>query len=178
MGLINWRNYLITALLVASTVAGLSGQHISVGGGVAYNATLSSLGINLRTYYNVGEKICFGPEIAFFLPITESEQGISEKIFLWEANLNIHYIFELSHRVGIYPVIGLNYSHERKRLQNQPSHNMSEIEEAVGGNLGGGAHLAGRYFVTFLEYEYVTHRFKDNVLTAGIFFTLGKVNDE
>ncbi len=81
-------------------------QRFSLGGGTPYSFSAETPGVNLRAYYNVNERFCFGPEYTFFLPRKKSSKEEETKTAIWELNLNFHYIFELHERLGLYPILG------------------------------------------------------------------------
>jgi len=41
-------------------------RSLTLGIGLPYSSEVNSIGFNLRMYYNLGEKICFGPEYSYF----------------------------------------------------------------------------------------------------------------
>lgn len=153
-------------------------QHISLGGGIPYNFTAETPGLNLRGYYNMGEHFCFGPELTFFLPKTEIHDMEEIETTIWEINVNAHYIFEVSEHLGIYPIIGLNYTREKEDISYLLTGETEEkMVDAVGMNIGGGFHLPLPHFVPFVEYEYVVGDLSEHILTVGIFFSIGEENE-
>ena len=150
-------------------------QHFSAGGGIPFNITVETPGLNLRGYYNMGEHFCFGPEFTFFLPKNETHGDEETETTIWEFNLNAHYIFELNERLGIYPVFGFNYTQEREEITFLPSgEKEGETIDAFGINLGGGLHVPFPKFIPFIEYEYVVGDLSEHIVTVGLFFNLGK----
>lgn len=150
-------------------------QSFSVGGGVPYNLSIESPGINLRGYYNVAETFCFGPEFIFFFPKKEIHDNKETEISIQEFNVNAHYIFELKKHIGIYPLVGLNYTLEREKITYlDKAETANDLIKSFGVNLGGGIHFPISNFVPFLEYEYVLGDLKEHIVTFGAFITLGK----
>lgn len=150
-------------------------QSFSLGGGVPYNLDIEIPGINLRGYYNAGETFCFGPEFIFFFPKKEIHGNKETEIKIQEFNFNAHYIFELSKNVGVYPLVGLNYTLEKEETTylNQTLKE-EDLIKSFGVNLGGGIHFPISNFVPFLEYEYVLGDLSENIITIGAFFIIGK----
>lgn len=144
---------------------------IMPGFGPTYSIGLETPGINVRTYYAVDHHFCFGPEISFFLPATHGD--IETRLF--EANLNLHYIFELSHRWGVYPLGGINYSIETERDLN---HNSSHALDFFGANVGAGFHYVRGPLLFFAEYKYLISDLSDHFPTVGVLYNLklGKHN--
>lgn len=124
-----------------------------IGAGVPFAFNLNAFGINTRLYYNIGEALCFGPEFSYFNKGDES---------LYDVNFVGHYIFETK-IVGIYPLIGANYSKETS------SHGS---EEAYGGVFGLGIHRNFGLLTIFTEYTHVESRLRDDFITAGVLINL------
>ena len=165
-------NYVITFLLLF-TISSLSAQKFALGGGVPFNVSTEAVGLNLRAYYNLNEKICFGPELSYFFPTTEihEDEEIGTKVI--EFNFNAHYIFELTHKIGIYPVIGLNYTIEKEEIKYlNEERTEDEYHRTFGMNIGGGFHIPLSKFTPFAEYEYVLGDLKEHIITLGVFFHL------
>jgi len=166
-------------LLLSLFSSGLVGQHISLGGGIPYNATAETFGINLRGYYNFKEHICFGPEFTLFFPRTTTFDDEEIETLIWEFNFNAHYIFEVSENIGAYPILGFNYTREIEDITFL-SNGMIERKtvDAIGLNIGGGFHIPQPSFVPFLEYEYILGDLSEHIITAGVIFTLGSSDEE
>jgi len=150
-------------------------QSFSFGGGIPYNITIEEPGLNLRAYYNVGKEFCFGPEAVFFLPKSEIEGNLETEIRIQEYSLNTHYIFELGEKVGIYPVVGLNYTIEKEEIT-YLDQDLTEEETftAFGANLGGGIHFPFGNITPFAEYAYVLSELSEQLVTVGVFYTIGR----
>lgn len=150
-------------------------QHFSAGGGVAYNATVETPGLNLRGYYNKGEHFCFGPEFTYFFPKNETHGDEAIKTSVWEINFNAHYIFEVNERLGVYPLFGFNYTKEKEAITYlSKAETKEESVDAFGVNLGAGLHVPLPKFTPFIEYEYVASNLSEHVITLGFFVNLGK----
>ncbi len=117
------------------------------------------------------EHLCFGPEFNYFLPKTISVGGEDERENLWEINLNAHYVFELGHKVGAYPIAGLNYSRE-SILELSHSEGEPVIESAFGVKVGVGAHYSIGRLVPFLEYLYLASELGQHSVVIGTFIIL------
>ncbi|GAA4272761.1 outer membrane beta-barrel protein [Aquimarina gracilis] len=125
------------------------------------------LGINGRIYYGPNDHFCFGPEVTFF-PYQEINEEY--ELSLTELNLNTHYIFELTHKLGIYPLAGLNYSIEKERLINQNTQTKEENE--FGLNYGFGAHYNLKKLFAFIEFKGVAGKLNDEFISAGVIFSI------
>jgi hypothetical protein len=126
---------------------------LSFGPAATYSFPLNAMGINSRLYYNIGERICFGPEFTYLKKGDET---------IYDFNFIGHFIFETK-IVGIYPLIGANYTIEKK-------HN--ESEEAVGLVFGGGFYRNFDWITVFAEYSHVESHLRDDFATIGIMINL------
>lgn len=163
---------LVQCIAVCHVIA----QSYSAGAGLAYGDDIKEPGINVRGYYNLAnDKICFGPEFTYFKKRTENSTNEEIDISLFELNLNAHYIFEVTHKLGIYPIIGLNYSQEKEKYTD------TEEEETVkkwGMNAGLGTHYAVNKLTIFLEYDHLFSDLNQNTFILGVFYTLGEKSEE
>jgi hypothetical protein len=126
---------------------------VSIALGVPYSFHFKAVGINTRVYYNVGERICFGPEFSYF------KKG---EFTALDFNFIGHYIFETK-LVGLYPLLGVNYTIEK---------DTHETEEAFGAVIGGGLHRNFGLLSVFAEYAHVQSRLRDDFVSVGMMFNL------
>jgi hypothetical protein len=146
-----------------------------------YGDDIREPGFNIRGYYNFhDERVCFGPEFTFFRKRREvlEEEQIDKSLF--EFNFNGHYVFEITHKFGLYPLYGVNYSREREDIT---FFNTGEKEDLIidkwGFNLGGGFHyfLIGD-LVLFAEYDHLFSQLSQNTYSAGLFYVFGSDKKE
>jgi hypothetical protein len=147
-------------LLVTGTV---SAQRYSIGLATAYGNEVETFGYQLRAYYNVDHKTCFGPEFTYFPKTTELIGGQKVDVSLTEYNFNGHHhlYFGLEH-LGIYPLGGFNYSIEKVG---------DEQETALGLNIGVGLHYSKKKWTFFTEVIHLTGDLSEETFVFGIFFT-------
>jgi len=146
-------------------------QGFIAGLGPTYELNNETIGINGRFYYGPTEKFCFGPEVSYF-PYQKIDEEYETSII--DLNVNAHYIFEVNHRVGIYPLSGLNYTIEKERLIDV---NENEKENEIGLNYGLGSHYnLGRVFA-FIEFKGITGKLNDEFITLGVIFNLSQKNE-
>ncbi len=126
---------------------------VSFGIGIPYSFELETIGINARVYYNLTEKICFGPEASFFKKDDKTVKDVE---------LVGHYIFETKW-VGIYPLIGVNYTQETEH---------EHTVDAFGFVYGAGTHRNFGKFTAFMEYSRVQSDLKDHVFSLGVFYRI------
>ena len=149
-------------------------QGISFSIGGVYGINFQHPGLNTRIYYLANENICFGAEFSYFIPKKEFSNSHETTTFLSEFNFNFHYIFEVNHYLGLYPLVGYNYSVETERILDNKGQNEVEIKQASGINFGAGFHVTIGPISIFTEYSYVL-RFgdiNDHVISLGMFYAL------
>lgn len=148
----------------------LSAQEGFMGGvGPTYELNNDLAGTNARLYYGPNEKFCFGPEASYY-PYQKINDEYEASII--DLNINAHYIFEVTHKLGIYPVSGLNFTIEKERLIEFKDDVFEE--EELGLNYGLGAHYNLGKIFAFVEFKGVIGQLNDEFLTAGILFNLSK----
>ena len=163
--------------LVSSSVYA---QSFSVGGSAEYNLTIDAPGANFRGYYNIGREVCFGPEITLSFPKKVVENGFEEDAFIFETNLNAHYIFEVvEEKFSFYPLLGLNYTSERIEFTELET-GISETENEVffGVNIGAGIHIPFKNVQPFIEYHYIAGELDEHVISVGLLYMLNRGRDE
>ncbi|MFT7237698.1 MAG: hypothetical protein ACI93L_001784 [Cyclobacteriaceae bacterium] len=163
---------LILLLFFTMASATLQAQSWSVGIAGIYGDDIKNGGLHVRGYYNVkGDRICFGPEFSRFIKTTETHNGETFERQLNEVNLNLHYVFELNHHWGLYPLTGLNISSENEvETTTKKEHSLTK----VGANLGLGVHRAIGQWILFGEYDHLFSTLSQNSILLGAFFTFGK----
>lgn len=179
-GLVSSFKYIIMrfiCLLVIGCSLGfteVNAQSYSVGMAGVYGDDIEEPGVNLRAYYNLkNERICFGPEFTLFKTGSKTLDGEDEDISLFELNFNMHYIFELTHRFGVYPLVGINFSKETAETET-----IELKEEKWGANLGMGVHYAIGKVVLFTEYDHLFSDLSQNSYLVGFFLTFGNKEAE
>ena len=128
-------------------------KSLTVGIGGIYSLDIDLLGINGRMYYNLGESFCFGPEYAYFK---------SDDYEIADLDFVAHYIFETP-LVGIYPLVGVNYTVETD-LEHE------ETIDKLGLIFGAGIHRNFKNYTFFVEYSRVELGIDDQFVTSGIMY--------
>ncbi|GMN05796.1 hypothetical protein MTsPCn5_11850 [Croceitalea sp. MTPC5] len=129
----------------------------------------SLLGGNVRAYLGTSPTFCFGPEVSIFPYQSTTEESETS---LYELNFNAHYVFELAHRFGVYPLSGFNYTNEKERLLLDTEE--IEEEDALGINYGIGAHYSINRVLLFAEFKGVVSQLSDEFFTVGAIVLLSK----
>jgi hypothetical protein len=145
--------------------------HAQIEGTLDLTATwsfnLETPGINARAYFFLNKYICFGPEFTYFFEKTTI--GENDDITITNAftfDFNSHYVFEVMehHRLGIYPILGLNYTNEK-----ETEHGETHLDEAFGLNLGAGFETPlSEKIHLFSEFIHTFSTIQDNVLFLGV----------
>ncbi|NOQ71120.1 MAG: outer membrane beta-barrel protein [Crocinitomix sp.] len=153
------------ALIIALSITSKTGlsQSIMFGAGGSYGTDIQQFAPNFRIYYGLTEHICFGPEFSYFPSIKHEEVDVQ----LTEYGFVAHYIFEIKHKAGIYPLIGINYSVENE-THNEESHTTS----AWGASMGLGVHFNFKNLLPFAEYKFITGELSQSTLSLGLIYNL------
>lgn len=156
---------LILSLLVLLSLPVVS-QRYSVGLASTYGNEIETLGYQVRAYYNIDHKTCFGPEFTYFPETSHSIGGEELDVSLTEYNFNGHHhlYFGLDH-LGVYPLGGFNYSVEKVG---------DEKETAFGLNIGLGLHYSKKKWTFFTEAIHLTGDLSEETFIFGIFYTPSK----
>ena len=125
----------------------------TIGVGATYSFKLEAVGVNARAYYNIGEKWCFGPEFSYVK---------NNEATLYDMSVIGHYIFETP-LVGIYPVVGGNYSIEEGE---------HETINAFGVVFGGGVHRNFNKVTVFAEYTHIQSELQDDFVSLGLMLNI------
>lgn len=152
-------------IMATSTTFSQEGWMVGLGPTAAANPSL--IGVNTRAYFGVNPVFCLGAEISIF-PYQEVGEGYKKSLF--EANFNAHYVFEVVHRLGVYPLSGFNYTSERERRRM----NIAEMERenAFGINYGLGMHYSSNQVLFFTEFKGVIGELSDEFFTVGVIVLL------
>lgn len=129
-------------------------RSITVGLGVPFAFETAAPGINLRVYFNIAEKICFGPEYSYFK---------NEDIEIVDFDFIGHYIFETKW-VGIYPLVGANYTVETEY------HSEELVTASLGLVMGAGVHRNFKYITVFVEYSRIELGINDQFIAGGLMY--------
>ena len=162
----------ISLMLVVCNIA-IAQENFVVGVGSSLELDENIFGANFRTYYGLNKQFCFGPEVSYF-PFQEIDEEYQLSIV--DLNFNAHYIFEINHELGVYPLSGFNYTIEKERLIND--NNKSIQVEELGLNYGLGLHYNFGNFYLFGEFKGIVGQLNDHFLTLGAIFSLKRFNEE
>lgn len=162
---------LILSILIFIFQYQLGYSQFLLGVGAVYGDDIQEPGMNVRATYFTHERICFGPEFTIFQSHQVQKDGEDIELNLWEVNFNGHYVFELTHHLGIFPLVGLNISREREEIES-PDESLVLRETAWGVNLGFGAHYGVGRFLFFAEYDYLFSDLSQSSFIGGVAFII------
>ncbi len=168
-------NALLLLLLLTAFAPNLvrAQEGFTAGFGGALETADELYGVNLRVFYAINEHFCFGPEVSIF-PFQDINNDVEKSIT--DLNINAHYILEATHNLGVYPLLGVNYTIEDER--NVQNNAISEKIEAIGINYGFGAHYKIKNVFLFAEFKSIIGELSAEFITAGIIFSLPKKHKE
>lgn len=138
-------------------------QSFMFGAGATYGSDIQQIAPNFRIYYGVNERFCFGPEYSYFP--SKNKEGYD--VQLNEYGLVAHYIFEIKEKVGVFPLIGLNYSVEKEKMNEERN-----TTEAFGASFGLGFHMSFNNFLPYAEYKYITGELSQSTVSIGLIYNL------
>ncbi len=160
---------LLSQVIAAQEIADTEKEGNSILIGLAPTLALkeSLYGVNGRFYYGVNDAFCFGPEVSYF---PYQDRGPTFEKMIIDLNINAHYIFELSEKIGLYPLSGINYTIEKERVL--AATNEGEKEEAFGINYGLGVHYRFNTFFIFSEFKGILGHLNAEFISAGVIFDI------
>lgn len=135
----------------------------SVGVNVNYSSEIQSIGVGIRAQYGFSEHISGIAEYKYYL----DRKNWSE----WEFNVDLHYMYEASKSISLYPLAGIKMS----RWTYDPGYPLEALKKSynrVGLNIGGGSQIALDYNIYLqpeIKYE-ITQDFSQFVFSAGIMY--------
>ena len=95
--------FMIAIILVAGVSAAMAQKNVkAVGVGVNYGSEISNVGFGAKFQYGLTDAIRIEPSFNYYL----EKDGLG----LWDANVNIHYLFDVAEKVKLYPLAGLGYA--------------------------------------------------------------------
>jgi outer membrane protein X len=168
-------------LMVVASLQAQKGK-ISVGGGLAYGTEIKKMGINLRGYYGITDKIDAAPSFTYFFPDKEEYFGGEIKWNVWEFNLDGHYKFVESDQYNVYGIAGLNftgthwssdYEFVNPITGQTEKYDDSDSDLNIGLNIGaGGQYNFNEKLSAFTVLKYVISNYDQLVITFGIIYGL------
>lgn len=156
---------LIGGLFLSPSVAQES--RLLLGAGITYCSFIGNPGVNLNVTYRVIGNLHIGPDFSAILNSEEKENGKTVVKKELEYNVNGHYIFEVSDKVSVYPLAGINFS----KVTIHPVNEEAGKRWITAFNSGGGIEFNFHQKRLFFETKYVSKLEKYD-LTIGMLFEL------
>lgn len=161
------RLFLALVIAAVSICAFAQKGQKAVGVNLSYGSEIKNLGIGLKGQYNFTDALRSELSFDYFL----KKDGVT----FWDANLNLHYLFELSERAKVYPLAGITYGHTSVKWDDADYYDVhvnggSASDGKIGFNAGGGIQydISDNLFVNAeLKYQYIDH-FDQLVVSVGL----------
>jgi len=138
-----------------------------LGTGITYCSYINSPGLNLNVTYRVIGKLHIGPDFSALLnhEIKENGKDLIRKEL--EYNFNGQYLFDLTKKIAVYPLVGINWSN----ITNHPIGQEPVTILTTALNLGTGLEWEIGKASLFFESKWVSQLNKVDI-TTGILFRL------
>ena len=96
------KKILITLCVVLITLSASAQKgETAVGANILYGSKLKNIGIGAKGQYNFTDNIRGEASFDYFL----KKEGVS----MWGINANIHYLFDVTDKIKVYPLAGIGY---------------------------------------------------------------------
>ena len=96
------KKILITLCVVLITLSASAQKgETAIGANILYGSKLKNIGIGAKGQYNFTDNIRGEASFDYFL----KKEGVS----MWGINANIHYLFDVTDKIKVYPLAGIGY---------------------------------------------------------------------
>ncbi len=101
------KKFLVVLSLAVLSIGSAFAQKGQMGAGinVGYGSEIKSPAIGAKFQYGILDKLRGEAAFDYFF----EKDGIS----MWSANLNFHYLINITEKFKVYPIVGLNYSNAK-----------------------------------------------------------------
>ena len=160
-------------LCVALITLGASAQkgEQNIGAHVLYGTDASNIGLGVKYQNNITDAIRLEAVGDYYL----KTDGFS----MFDVNVNGHYLFPLSDKVTVYPLVGINYTSWKQEAlidnDDDDDEDWSFKKSGIGINIGGGIQykLTDKIRIgAELKYQTISGSLNTVVIGAGVAFTL------
>jgi hypothetical protein len=138
-----------------------------LGTGITYCSYVQNPGVNLNITYRVFANLHIGPDFSAILNKEVTENGVKIIRKELEYNFNGQYLFDISEKVALYPLVGINFS----KITIHPENETADKRLVTALNTGGGIEIKIKRVRLFFESKFVT-KFPKYDLTTGVLFQL------
>lgn len=135
----------------------------SLGVNLSYGTKIETMGVGIRAQYGFSEHVSAIGEYKYYL----DRKNWTE----WEFNIDLHYLYEISPFVSLYPLAGVKVS----RWTYDPGYPLERFKKSfnrIGLNIGAGSQIALDYNIYLqpeIKYE-LTKDYSQFVFSAGIMY--------
>ena len=161
-------------LCVALITLGASAQkgEQNIGAHVLYGTDASNIGLGVKYQNNITDAIRLEAVGDYYL----KTDGFS----MFDVNVNGHYLFPLSDKVTVYPLVGINYTSWKQEVSipysedYEPGIDLDIKDTSIGLNIGGGVQykLTDKIRIgAELKYQTISGA-STAVIGAGVTYTL------
>ena len=163
--------------LVVLGISNLSAQYkysFSVGGD--HERLNGAYGNHVRMFYNFDDNFRVNANFTRYYEVEEKneDEAIGHDIRSLEANFNYAILF--GDHLGVYAVLGFNYTFGRKATRTATDTNQIFIEKG-GLNAGFGAFYKIGHFMPYIESRNISSGSNYLIFTVGIAYSFGKLSD-
>ena len=113
----------------------------------------SNFGVGAKYQHFVTDNIRLEGSFGYYFPSTG--------IYAWDINANAHYVFRLSPKFAVYPLVGFSYANWGLKLGILDNTTVYNHEGTLGANFGGGV----QYFLT--DNVFVNAEARQQVLSSN-----------
>ena len=163
--------------LIANSKSSYSQYKYSISAGASHERLFGSSGSHVRMYYIFHEHIRFFAGYSYYLEVTHNDGNQTVTNELRAINLNFNYIIYLGKRLGIYPILGLNYVYGSEIIEDNES-KYEDFKEDLGMNAGFGVSYQMGRFAPYIESNSVIINQSNLVVSAGLSYSFGHSDNE
>jgi hypothetical protein len=157
----------------------LNAQFNRMGGGLAFNTTISSPdlhignpGFNVRGVYEINRKFFVIPSVTFQMPKTKHIKGGFEKLtMLASIDANVTYALAIEKQLLFYALVAPNFTNIYTNWTPESGELKDKYEFCPGIGIGTGIEMIVEGNVNaFAQIEYVLSRYQQLVISIGIYY--------
>lgn len=98
--------FMVAIILMVGVGAAMAQKDVkAVGLNLNYGSEISNLGFGAKFQYGITDAIRIEPSFNYYLE--------KESKGLWDASVNVHYLFDVAEQIKFYPLAGLGYANSK-----------------------------------------------------------------
>jgi outer membrane immunogenic protein len=163
------RKCIILSFFLAVCFLQAKAQDVSLKGGLGYAMQSEKVGVLLGARVGLTPKIDLTGGFGLFFPDSHTDNGGNKyKSNIWMFDVDGHYNFMPGGPVKLYPLVGINFTTFKSKLNDNKYTNTE-----VGLNMGGGlAYSFTSKIDGFFEIKYILGNADQGMLGFGVFYKL------